>query len=316
MSAFRNGVGLDEDAYRNIYNLISSDFSNNNFSFFDYLQEPFFILTNIILIPFKSDQSIFVFFSILNATLLFLAYKKFTGYSVLPILFYFSHRFLHNDLNQIRQGLVSLLFLYSLCYINNKKYYLYNIIGLFIQSGAIIYFVFSFVKKYFTTPKYVLSFLFFSFILTKFITGDSTFGFFPEASKILFYLKDERFNYSRELLKDFTFYKCIIILFLISIKYNSFKKMWILFPLLYSSYAFGVFCLISFHNIALISGRVSSLLFTVEPILIYYVMKYYSNYISLYASYLLFILFCFATLYLNLNSENSPVTTYKSILFK
>ena len=66
ISAFRNGVGLDEDAYRNIYNLISADILNKNFSLFDYLQEPLFILINIILIPFKSDQSIFIFFSIFS----------------------------------------------------------------------------------------------------------------------------------------------------------------------------------------------------------------------------------------------------------
>ena len=101
ISAFRNGVGLDEEAYRNIYNTISYDFSNNDFSFFNYLQEPLFIFINIILLPFKSDQCIFVFFSILNSILLYLAYKKFTCYSVLPLLIYFSHRFLHNDLNQI-----------------------------------------------------------------------------------------------------------------------------------------------------------------------------------------------------------------------
>ncbi len=316
ISAFRNGVGLDEDAYRNIYNLISADILNKNFSLFDYLQEPLFILINIILIPIKSDQSIFIFFSIINATLLYLAYKRFVGYAALPILIYFSHRFLHNDLNQIRQGLISLIFLYSLNFINSKKFYIYNLIGLFIQSGAIIYFAFNFVKKYFTRPKHVFISLLISFFLTKFITGDSTFGFLPDASKIFFYLKDERFNYTRDLLKDFTFYKCMFILFLMSIKYKSLSKMWIHFPLLYSTYAFGIFCLISFHNIALISGRVSTLLFTVEPILIYYVVKNYTTYINIYASYLLVILFCFATLYLNLNSENSPVTTYKSIFIK
>ncbi len=316
ISAFRNGVGLDEDAYRNIYNLISADILNKNFSLFDYLQEPLFILINIILIPIKSDQSIFIFFSIINATLLYLAYKRFVGYAALPILIYFSHRFLHNDLNQIRQGLISLIFLYSLNFINSKKFYIYNLIGLFVQSGAIIYFAFNFVKKYFTRPKHVFISLLISFFLTKFITGDSTFGFLPDASKIFFYLKDERFNYTRDLLKDFTFYKCMFILFLMSIKYKSLSKMWIHFPLLYSTYAFGIFCLISFHNIALISGRVSTLLFTVEPILIYYVIKNYATYINLYASYLLVILFCFATLYLNLNSENSPVKTYKSIFIK
>jgi hypothetical protein len=316
ISAFRNGVGLDEDAYRNIYNLISADILNKNFSLFDYLQEPLFILINKILLPFKSDQSIFIFFSIINATLLYLAYKRFVGYAALPILIYFSHRFLHNDLNQIRQGLISLIFLYSLNFMNSKKFYIYNLIGLFVQSGAIIYFAFNFVKKYFTRPKHVFISLLISFFLTKFIAGDSTFGFLPDASKIFFYLKDERFNYTRDLLKDFTFYKCMFILFLMSIKYSSLSKMWIHFPLLYSTYAFGIFCLISFHNIALISGRVSTLLFTVEPILIYYVVKNYTTHINLYASYLLVILFCFATLYLNLNSENSPVTTYKSIFIK
>ncbi len=316
ISALRNGVGLDEDAYRNIYNLISTDILNRNFSLFDYLQEPLFILFNIILIPFKSDQSIFIFFSIINATLLYLAYKRFVGYAALPILIYFSHRFLHNDLNQIRQGLVSLIFLYSLNFINSKKFYIYNLFGLFVQSGAIIYFAYNFVKKYFTRPKHVFISLLISFFLTKFITGDSTFGFLPDASKIFFYLKDERFNYTRDLLKDFTFYKCMFILFLMSIKYTSLSKMRIQFPLLYSTYAFGIFCLISFHNIALISGRVSTLLFTVEPILIYYVVKNYTTYINIYVSYLLVILFCFATLYLNLNSENSPVTTYKSIFIK
>jgi hypothetical protein len=316
ISGFRNGIGLDEDAYRNIYNSIALDISLNQFSFSNYLQEPLYILFNIFLIPFKSDQSIFIFFSIINATFLYLAYKRFVGYAALPILIYFSHRFLHNDLNQIRQGLISLIFLYSLNFMNSKKFYIYNLIGLFVQSGAIIYFAFNFVKKYFTRPKHVFISLLISFFLTKFITGDSTFGFLPDASKIFFYLKDERFNYTRDLLKDFTFYKCMFILFLMSIKYTSLSKMWIHFPLLYSTYAFGIFCLISFHNIALISGRVSTLLFTVEPILIYYVIKNYTTYINLYASYLLVILFCFATLYLNLNSENSPVNTYKSIFVK
>jgi hypothetical protein len=219
-------------------------------------------------------------------------------------------------LNQIRQGLISLLFLFSLSYINSKKYYLYNIVGFFIQSGAIIFIIFSLIKKYFSNPKFVFVLLFISFFLTKYITGDSLFGFFPESSKVLFYLKDERFNYTRELLKDVTFFKCIIILFLMSIKYSSLKKMWGYFTLLYSSYAFGIFCLIFFHNIALISGRVSTLLFTVEPILIYYLLRNYSSHRSIHLSYLLVILICIITLYMNINSENSPVTTYKSIFIK
>lgn len=313
ISAIRNGIGLDEEAYRNIYNLISSDFADKNFSLFDYLQEPLFITFNIILIPFKSDQSIFIFFSILNALFLFLAYKRFAGYNVLPILIYYSHRYLHNDLNQIRQGLISLIFLYSLIYINTKRFYFYNLIGLFIQSGAIIFFVFNFVKNYFIVPKYVICLLFISLILTNFITGDSALDRLPEASKLLFYLKDERFNYTRELLKDFTFYKCIFIFSLLSIRYNALEKAWIHFPLLFSSYSFGIFCLLLFHNIAIISGRVSALLFTVEPILIFYIIKSYKTSISFYLSYLVVILFCFATLLLNLNSENSPVLTYKSI---
>ncbi len=316
ISALRFGIGLDEDSYRSIYKTISEDYLNGNISFSNYFQEPLFILFNILLIPFKSDQSIYFLFAFLNSLLLFFSYKEFSNYSVIPILIYFSHRFLHNDLNQIRQGLVSLIFLYSLLFIGKKKYIFLNIIGVFIQSGAIIFIIYLFIKKIFSEPKSVFFLICISVCLTKVITNDFLFGYFPEASKILFYLQDERFNYTRNLFVDFTFYKCVIILLLLSLNYKALKNKWNYFTILYSVYVFGLFCMIALHNIALLSGRISSLLFTVEPVLIFYLVIRFKSYFSRFIIYTIVYFYCFLNLFLNLNLENSPVSSYKTILTK
>jgi hypothetical protein len=316
VSAFRSEVGLDEESYRQIYKQVSFDIANNGFSFFSYLQEPLYILLNIFLSPLRSDQSIFLFFASANAILMYVSYKKLTNCAVLPILIYYSHRFLHNDLNQIRQGLVSLIFLYGLLSINNKRYYLYNIISLFIQSSSFIFFIFKPVEKYFAKPFNVIVVLIFVFFFSTLINLDAVFNLLPETSKILFYLQDERFNYSRNLFSDFTFLKSLLILSFMIFKYNSLEKMWTYFPLLFSTYTFGIFVMILFQKIAIFSGRISTLFFTVEPIIIYYLAINYSFQFNKKLLYIFVYFFAFFNLYLNLNAELSPVKTYKSIFIK
>jgi hypothetical protein len=316
ISALRFGIGLDEDSYRNIYKNISEDYFVGQFSLFNYLQEPLFVFFNILLIPFRSDQSIFFLFASLNAIFLFLSYREYSNYNVLPLLIYYSHRFLHNDLNQIRQGLVSLIFLYSLIYIYRRFFYFINLFGMFIQSGGIIYFLYVSVKKYFSTPKKVVVLLFISLFLSRFLTNDFLFGYIPDFSKILFYLQDERFNYARKLFLDFSFYKSLLIIILLSYHFEALKLKKIHFPILYSVYAFGFFCLIMLHNIAILSGRISSLLFTVEPILVFYLIERFRLFSSRFFIYLIAFIYCIINLYLNLNLENSPVSDYKTFLLK
>lgn len=316
ISGLRYGIGLDEDSYRNIYNNISEDYFTGKFSFFNYLQEPLFVFLNILLIPFRADQSIFFLFAFLNAVFLFLSYKEFSNYNVLPILIYYSHRFLHNDLNQIRQGLVSLIFLYSLIYLYRRSFFIINLLGIFIQSGGIIYFLYFMAKNYFSKPKSVIMLLLLSLFLSRFLTSDFLFGFIPDSSKILFYLQDERFNYTRELFLDFSFYKSLLILLILSINFRFLQSKRPYFPVLYSVYSFGLFCFIILHNIAILSGRISSLLFTVEPILVFYIIERFKLFSSRYLVYIITFFYCILNLYLNLNLENSPVSNYKTVLSK
>lgn len=313
VSSLRFEVGLDEDAYRNIYNNIKIDFSTSNFSIFNYLQEPLFIFFNLLLIPFNSDQSIFVVFSFLSLFFLFISFKEFSNFNSLPLLIYFSHRFLHNDLNQIRQGLVSVIFLYSLIYIRKRFFFVLNFISIFFHFSGIIFFLYFLVKKYFSSPMTVLVLLIFSIFFSNFLTTDFLFGFIPDSSKILFYFQDERYNFSRNLFFSFSFYKVLLIFIFTSLNFDILKLNRTHFSVLYSVYAFGFFCLIIFQNIAIISGRISSLLFTVEPILIFYLIERFKLFSSRYFIYVVTILFCVFNLYLNLGLENSPVQTYKFI---
>lgn len=302
-SAFRVYSGLDDEAYIELFKKlsISKGFIINSF------QEPLFqlLIKLLTIIPF--EKSVFFLTSIISAIFFYKVNVRIIGYSLLPLIFYVSHKFLHNDLNQIRQGVVSLGFLYLLFQYKSVQWFK-GVLLVGIHILAILYYPIQILVKKINLRSniQILLLLLIGWFLGKIFNILVEFNIFNNV-KLIYYLNDSRFNNSISLLNNFVFLKSVILFTTCILILRSLYKESIPFKILVNTYFLGILAMITFQNIEILSGRVSSLFFTAEPFLIYFL---YQN-IKLNSLRILFIpiiLLAFAQLVYNLFlTQNTPI---------
>lgn len=269
-SAFRIYSGLDDDAYIELFTKLSSSnaFIINNF------QEPLFQLLVKLLTIIPFEKSIFFLTSIISAILFYKINVKVIGYSLIPLIFYTSHKFLHNDLNQIRQGVVSLGILYLL--VNHKSIQWFKGASLAgIHILAILYFPIKLVinKISLRSNLQIIFLLLIGWLSGKIFNTLMGINIFNN-TKLIYYLNDSRFNNSILLLTNFVFIKSVAIFIICIIAFRNLYSQNKSYKIIVDTYFLGILTMIAFQNIEILSGRVSSLFFTSEPFLIYFLYQH------------------------------------------
>ena len=107
-------VGFDRDSHNYYINFIHSDTTEQ--------MEPAFLLISSICYHIVQDvHSLFLVFATIGVSLVFISIKRLTPLKFLPILVYMMNLYPLHELTQIRAGVASGLFLFSLIYISEGK---------------------------------------------------------------------------------------------------------------------------------------------------------------------------------------------------
>ncbi|WP_130830750.1 EpsG family protein [[Erwinia] mediterraneensis] len=121
------GTGMDDYQYRSFYQEFLARIQVNGFwgavSFFRYEPVIFLMATITSVISHNSDVFIFVF-AIISVSINAVFFKKMSPYPVLALALYSAHIYINKDMNQIRFGLSSALFLGVLYFVWLKRYWL------------------------------------------------------------------------------------------------------------------------------------------------------------------------------------------------
>jgi len=298
ISGFRLVTGKDDESYIKLFKLLQS----GELQILETVQEPIFSFITKIIGLFFNEDFFFLFFSFISIYLLYKVCIKYTGYTIIPIIIYFSHKFIHNDLNQIRQGIISLAFLLI---IDSKKISFKKIIlSTGIHTSSLLFIPVSYFKQQnFTNSKTYIFFILISFIFSFYITSSLFLSLF-ENSIYISYLIDSRYNQSINLLANPNFYKTTILVALILYNFKKYTLEINKFSTLFNVYFIGYILFIIFRNISILSGRISSIFFVSEPFIIYLM---YMNINKKYKPFSLFfiILVTIFQLYYNLFLTNN-----------
>lgn len=148
ISIIRFNVGADYQTYIEMFEYI-----NYNLTLKDLLShtEPLFFLLNKIISYFTSNSYyLFFFTSLIIYTLLFKSIQRLSINGSLSVFLFIVTTYYFISLNQIRQSIALMIFLYSLSDLisgNNKKFILLNLIGFLFHYSAIVTFLALLLKK-------------------------------------------------------------------------------------------------------------------------------------------------------------------------
>lgn len=138
------GTGMDDYQYRSFF----ADFINriqvNGFAetvaFFRY--EPLIFVLAYLTSLFSHNADIFLFiFCVLAVSVNAVFFKKMSPYPILALALYSAHIFINKDMNQIRFGLSSALFLGVIWYIYLKRYWMalaFTLLSFFSHNTAVM----------------------------------------------------------------------------------------------------------------------------------------------------------------------------------
>ena len=138
------GTGMDDYQYRSFFadfiNRIQVNGFANTVAFFRY--EPLIFVLAYLTTLFSHNADIFLFiFCLLAVTINAVFFKKMSPYPVLALALYSAHIFINKDMNQIRFGLSSALFLGVIWYIYQKRYLLalaFTLLSFFSHNTAVM----------------------------------------------------------------------------------------------------------------------------------------------------------------------------------
>lgn len=126
---------------------IDRSFSPDYFAYIDYLKhdyiilEPTFRIIKYIVNGLGNENILFGIYAILGVGIKLYSFPKLTNLLFLTILFYLCSYWIYQDLIQIRAGVASAIFLFSLPYLidrNAKKYFITIFIAILFHYSAII----------------------------------------------------------------------------------------------------------------------------------------------------------------------------------
>lgn len=229
-----------------------------------------------------NSQSIFLFFSSTAVLIHAFYFRKFTKYYYLAFLLYLSHEICFKEWNGLRMGFASALVLPMIYYLwkgEKWKFFFLVIIATFVQYVAILSFFLYFLNFKIKT-KYIILGLLCAILIFKlgiiYSTIDylTSYGILPQI--VIDYINTEEYVYKVGLENIKTIQQIIVIILLIFITRNS-NKLPVFYHLLFNAYYFGTIMLILFSDFALFAFRFNGHFYSVEPILVTYLIYVVKN---------------------------------------
>lgn len=325
------GVGFDDfnyvEVFQNVHQILDPIEGRLYYSLKDLHMEYGYVFLNS-LIRYFTDSYTVLFFIVasISVGINSLNYYKLSKYPFLVQLLYFSHYYLLRDMNQIRAGIASAIILFTIYTIYEKKTLktitLILLASLFHMSAIIAVlplFVSIFFKKWEMAldRKKIILLLAISVIIGSQGMGHLLTKSLPDLGvltiKLNPYLEWEEYNYALGLL-DITNIKNISILLILLLLWNRLERKVQYFHILILFFVLGVCFRLAFNDFAIIAGRMSSVLTSVEVILIPSLITCFRHKVVIT---ILVILYSFGLLYLNLLSPIGRFSgqNYESVLF-
>lgn len=292
--AFR-GEGVDHD-----YNAYVEMFNQGSLT----VEPSFILITNLLNKYNFSVLGLFFIYAVLGVSMKLFAIRKFCPLPYFSICIYIGYIYILQDFNQIRAGVASGIFLYSLRYLVERKVKCYLLMiflaSLFHYSAILLFFFFGFSNK--SLNKQNIYFLCLLPILGYFINFIGV-NFFINIPIRAVQLKLEMYRKMQEtgvdqyasanLFNAHFLFKCFVF-YALTFRYSLLCYRYIYFPLLIKVYAISLFVFPVFSLITPIAGyRFNELIGSVEILLfplIFYLFKpiYMSKLLLVGMSILLF----------------------------
>lgn len=272
------GTGVDDSMYRITFSEIEQksvmlsigDIINQ------YKYEPITTIVMMAVSIFTKNADIFIFaYLLISVFINSYTYKKYSPLFLISLAVYSSHLYLNKDLNQIRFGLSSALFVLSMCYLHENKY-TKSIIFIVMAAlshqtalaGVVMYLVRPFVKW-----KYMPFLIVLICIPLGFLGGKNIFGWaFGYLPQIVSNYQGTEFDTEIPLVSvaniKNVFFVFIFCFFLLDKNGKLSTEQIGLSYILILVYAIGAGVRMVFHDFSIIGGRVGNLFLHVEPLLI------------------------------------------------
>ena len=304
------GLRGNEDEYTRVYSIFPSLGNFFEAENSRYLHEKGFLFALIVAIlkSFElSSQSLFILFCFLSIFLNAIYIRKFTDFYYLAFLFYISLGLVFKEWSGLRMGLASAMLLPMIYYLNQGKkiqFFLLAASATLIQYIGVLSLSLIFLNKSFSRKVLIFGLLI-SVVL--YITNVSYFILEFFLSKNLlptyvssYFLIDNPYIYDVGLTHYKLIQQLVLVVLLIvffgnkQIKFNKF------YNLLFNAYYLGTCLMIVFSNYALLAFRINGFFYSVEPILITFLIllfkqkKFISNMlilISLNIAYINYVIF-------------------------
>ncbi|HDS1151430.1 TPA: EpsG family protein [Pluralibacter gergoviae] len=273
-----NGTGVDDWMYRESFNEISNKTITLSITSIieQYKYEPVTTFFMDVVAQFTKNADIFMFvYLMISVSINSYAYKKYTPLILVSLAIYSSHLYLNKDLNQIRFGLSSALFVLSLCFYSESKYYkvvIFMVLACLTHqtalAGIIVLFLNPLLKWRFLPIILVLCSIPLGVIGGKVLFG----GFFGYLPQVVSSYQGTDFDTDIPIFSIANFKNIIFIFifcyYLSDEKYCSSGQAQKFSRLMIIIYAIGASVRIVFHDFSIIGGRVGNLFLHVEPLLI------------------------------------------------
>lgn len=266
----------------------------------------FDIISKILGIFTDSPLSLFLFYAATATALNLESFKKYSPYFLICILFYFVHHYVLKEMIQIRAGLASAICLYSIRYLSDNKYKKFFIIwiaAVLVHLSAIIWGITWFCHRYKMTFKTINYIVILSLIIGIVYPFGNLIKLFANGidERLSAYIAygDEGYAGSLGIFTNINTLKTMFVFFLISLYHKRLESNSKYFIPIYYAYAAGLSWLMIFNDFAIIGARMSSILFSVEPIIISYIYSLMSHK-SRPIFYVLLILVTLTMLYVNM----------------
>ncbi|WP_241647865.1 EpsG family protein [Rosenbergiella metrosideri] len=269
------GTGYDDLQYRYAFNEIAEKSVtlglSQILSLFRY--EPITTLLMYITSLFsKSADVLLMTYATISIMITSLTYKKVSPYILISLCIFSAHLLINKDMNQIRFGIASALYVYSLTFLSEKKIKLFIVIYLLsvlshqtATAGLLVVFSQIYKRKYLPFYIVVLSVLL-GLIGSKFFLGKFE-NFIPQTA-----LAYEGSEYDTELpIFSISNFKNIVFVYIYCkylINNDSLKIKWEIRYILVFAFSIGAGIRIFFNDFSIIGGRVGNLFLQIEPILI------------------------------------------------
>jgi hypothetical protein len=274
-------VGLrgNDDEYTRVYVMIPSlgDFFSGNYPVINEKGWVFGFISSFFKTLNFNSQSIFLFFSSTAVFLHAFFFRKYTKYYFLAFLLYLSHEIAFKEWNGLRMGFASALLLPMIYYLEQDKkikFFILVIIATLVQYVAILSFLLYFFNRK-IKPKYLLFGLLVSVLIAKFHIVYNLVWFLDSSNLtpniVSSYLGYEAYVYDAGLTHAKTIQQIItllVLIFLFGYKINTSK----IYNLLFHAYYLSTIFYITFSELALFAFRFGGHFYSVEPILLTYIV--------------------------------------------